>query len=67
MISSEGELVEFLRPVKIRNASVEVWLKLVEEEMFKTVARRIKEAFQHINKENVVKKDWLTSMILFTE
>jgi hypothetical protein len=77
MLSSEGEQVDFLRPIKIRNASVEVWLKLVEEEMFKTVARRIKEALQHINKENVVKKDWLTShcgqavcvtsMILFTE
>lgn len=59
MISSEGELVELLRPVKIRNASVEVWLGLVEEEMFKTVARRIKEALQQINKETTVKKEWL--------
>lgn len=55
MISSEGEIVDFLRPIKIRNASVEVWLNLVEEEMFKTVARRVKEAYNHINKENVPK------------
>jgi len=27
--------------------------------MFKTVARRIKEALQHINKETTVKKEWL--------
>lgn len=61
MISSEGEIVDFLRPIKIRNASVEVWLKLVEEEMFKTMTRRIKEAYQHINRDGVAKEDWLTA------
>ena len=45
MISSEGEIVDFMRPIKIRNASVEVWMDLVEDEMFKTIARRVKEAY----------------------
>ena len=27
MISSEDEVVEFLRPIKLRNSSIEIWLK----------------------------------------
>ena len=27
MVSSEGEVVDFLRPIKLRNSSIEIWLK----------------------------------------
>lgn len=45
MISSEGEHVDLMRSIKLRNSSIEVWLRQVEEEMCKTVQRKIRDAY----------------------
>ena len=57
MVSSEGETVEFLRPIKLRNSSIEVWLKQVEEEMVKTVSRKIKDAYTQQSKGGSTKQE----------
>jgi len=38
---------------------VEAWLKMVEEEMIKTLTKRIKECFHFQQKELTIKKDWI--------
>jgi hypothetical protein len=38
---------------------VETWLKMVEDEMIKTLTKRIKECFSFQQKEQTSKKDWI--------
>jgi hypothetical protein len=57
MVSSEGEAVDFLRPIKLRNSSIEIWLKQVEEEMCKTVQRKIRDAYTQQVKGGTTKRE----------
>jgi len=59
MVSSEGERVEFAKVVKIRNNGVEGWLGLIEQEMFNTMQKRVKDALAELNKGEVKHVDWV--------
>lgn len=45
MVSSEGEVVDFMRSIKLRTSGIEIWLKQVEDEMCKTIVRKIRDAY----------------------
>ena len=56
MISADGEVVEFGKPVKVNpQKGVEGWLREVRDAMWETVKRRIREAAADLNKETTVR------------
>lgn len=60
MISADGEMVEFGKPVKINSQrGVEGWLKEVRDAMVETVKRRIREASSDLNKEATIRQEWV--------
>ena len=62
MISADGEVVEFARPVKITSGKgVENWLKDIRDSMIETVKRKIRDAYSELQKTyNTVKTtEWL--------
>ena len=62
MVSKEGEVIKFLKPVK-SSGSVEVWLGKVQEVMKETLAKLIKEANKELmgstGKAPVPRKEWV--------
>ena len=60
MISADGEMVEFGKPVKINHQKgVEGWLKEVRDAMVETVKRRIREAATDLNKDATIRQEWV--------
>ena len=60
MISSEGEEVQFSKPIKTRMMKgVEEWLGVVRKEMKTTIRRAIREALKELNKEQINRIDWI--------
>ena len=56
MISADGEVVEFGKPVKVNpQKGVEGWLREVRDAMWETVKRRIREAAADLNRETTVR------------
>jgi hypothetical protein len=60
MKSQDGEVVEFIKHVKINaQKGVEGWLKDIESAMIETVKRKIKEADTELKKDNTVRSEWV--------
>lgn len=59
MVSTEGEIVPFIKQVKKHNMGVELWLGNLRKEMKLTVNRLIKEASKELNRDQINKLEWV--------
>ena len=61
MISGEGERVEFLTRVKVRNQGVEMWMSLIEQAMQGVIQKHIKTGCTSYYQQD--RKEWVVSQI----